>query len=166
MQKKSKIYLCGAMQGTEDNGQGWRNEVLGRIERDFPTLEAHSPRILGLDDLPPAERFAQARQRTPKFLDMMRTGIEEDLMYISSEADYVIAYIDESFERSAGSNAEITWAFMANIPVLAVLKPGVEMRAWASACCFRVFDSLDAALSFAYFWSVQEDTLSYGRQPA
>lgn len=170
MQKKTNIYLCGAMQGTNDNGQSWREEVLGRIERDFATtLEAFSPRILGLDNLSPTERFTEARKRTPRFLNMMRNGIEEDLQYISMKADYVLAYIDENFERSAGSNAEITWAFMADVPVLAVLAPDMsidKIRAWASGCFFRVFNTIDDALAYAYFWSNQKDIQSYGRQPA
>jgi len=170
MNKKSRIYLCGAMEGTTDHGQGWREEVIGRIERDFAqTLQAHNPKVLGLDDLTPKERFAEARQRTPKFLDMMRSGIEDDLNVIAMESDFVLAYTDENFERSAGSNAEITWAFMANVPVLGVLAPGTDLsnvRAWANACYYRIFESFSDALSFAYFWSVQEDTLSYGRQPA
>jgi len=163
MSKRMVVYLAGAMEKAADLGAGWRNELKPILEK--LNLEVRDPcefepqQLKGLQPkrLPDYYTDLTGKKIKPKhwhelknasekhlynrFLKYMRRIIHYDIKVVRHVADYVIVYWNEATSQGAGTHAELTEAFLKNIPVYCVAHS--EVPAWAKACCTEIFLSFD-----------------------
>lgn len=157
--KKLTVYLAGAMEAAVDLGAGWRDEltpflhqlgleVLNPCEFEPQQLKGLRPNRLpdyytNLHGERIKPRFWHELKQASephlyrRFLKYMRRIIHYDIKVVENQVDYVVVYWDAATGKGAGTHAELTTAFLRNIPVYCVA--ACEMPAWAKACCSEIF---------------------------
>jgi len=166
---KLKFYLAGAMEKAENLGAGWRDDMTAKL--DILGHEVLNPclfeprQLKGLHTKRLPESFtnklngelvkpthwhqlklAKEQHLQDRFLKYMRHIIKFDIKILLGEADVVVCLWSEDTGKGAGTHAELTYAYLNNIPVYTVMTH--EMPAWALACCTKTFDSFEELNSF------------------
>jgi len=161
---KIRVYLAGSMEYSSDLGAGWRDKVTEKLSRFG--VDVLNPCLFETDQLKglrPNQLPEKVTHKITKgvfrpthwhqlknavephlrsrFLRYMRRIIQYDVKILKQQADYVIVYWDEATGKGAGSHAELTVAYLRNIPIFCVNT--VEMPAWADACCTERFDNFE-----------------------
>jgi hypothetical protein len=151
------------MENSENLGAAWRNEITPFLEElNLEVLnpcEFEAEHLKGLHIARLPEFFehvdgrmvktdhwhslknAKDKRLYDRFLKYMRRIIKYDITLIEHHTNYVIVKWDHETGKGAGTHAELTHAFMHNIPVYCVLKG--DMPAWAKATCTKIFGSFD-----------------------
>lgn len=159
MDSKMRVYLAGSIEAEPDLGNGWRKDMTPFLEElGFEVLnpcmfEPQQLKGMQFNRLPefftdlygnkikPTHwhqlKNASERILYNRFLKYMRLIIKFDINVVRNNTDFVIVYWNESACKGAGTHAELTEAFLSNIPVYCVAT--VNMPAWAKACCTEIF---------------------------
>jgi hypothetical protein len=164
MGKNKKIYLVGSMEAAADFGAGWRAEITPFLQEELgfevldPVLfEPRQLRGCHLNDLPEyittvtGERIKvtrwhdmlQADTRTEdgkryynRALGYMRRIVEFDCNVVNKEADVILCLWDQNLMKGAGSQSELTLAFLRGLPVYVVAT--CRMAAWSKGCATHI----------------------------
>lgn len=145
-----RVYLCGAIEYSPDNGRRWRSEltpVLRGIGHEW--YDPAQDERKNLDE----EEIAHFREwKTtdfPRFQQAIRKIIHYDLDWIEKQTDYIICYWDEHAAKGAGTQAELTIALRRDIPVYLVLgMPREKVSGWLLGCATEVFEDFDSLTIF------------------
>ena len=164
---KLTVYLAGAMEAAENLGAGWRDKITPFFEKlDIDILNPCQFEPLQLCGLRPNRLPSTDIQLGKKvkikhwhdlknsddpilydrFLKYMRRIINYDIKLVKNHTDFIVVYWDENTNKGAGTHAELTFAFMQNIPVYCVAH--ANMPAWSRACCSEIFMTFEALEDF------------------
>lgn len=166
--KKLVVYLAGAMEQAEDLGAGWRTAITPFLEKlNLDILNPCEFEPLQLKGLQPnrlpeyftninGERIkprhwhelknAQESSLYNRFLKYMKRIIQYDIKMIRHQVDCVVVYWTKDTAKGAGTHAELTEAFLRNIPVYCVAN--TDVPAWTKACCTEIFLTFDDLKKF------------------
>lgn len=165
--KKFTVYLAGAMEAASDLGEGWRSEITPFLkELDMEPLnpcEFEPQQLKGLrpNRLPEYDtqlgkqvkithwhqlKNSDDPARYARFVKYMKRIISYDIGVVKYHSNIVVVLWDEATAKGAGTHAELTAAFLHNVPVYAVAK--CDMPAWSKACCTEIFLTMDELKEF------------------
>lgn len=136
------------MEKAEKLGEEWRDAVTPFLEE--LDLEVLNPVLFEPEQLKGLQpkrlpegykhwhdlRNASEPHLRQRFKKYMHRIIKYDMNTVKNNTDFVLVYWDESCGQGAGTHAELTMAFLNNIPVYAV--EVAQMPAWAYACCSHI----------------------------
>jgi hypothetical protein len=167
VRSKLSVYLAGAMENANKLGAGWRKDLTPFLESlDLTVLnpcefEPHQLKGLQPNRLPEYYTDFEGNQVKPKywhelknakerhlynrFLKYMRRIIHYDMRLVA-KVDYVVVLWDEATSKGAGTHAELTEAFLNNIPVYCVAL--TDIPAWCKACCTEIFLDFESLKEF------------------
>jgi hypothetical protein len=145
------------MEYAEGEGRHWRSEMQQWLKfhlkhRSFnPNEESKKYLSKRIDE----ERFRKLKSTDfETFSKLVRGIVALDSSTIARRVDYVICYWDESAQRGAGTQGEVTLAKYFGKPVFLVSSlPADQIPAWIIGCSskiFRSFEELKAELSQRY----------------
>lgn len=157
---KKRIYLVGSMEAAKDFGSGWRNAITPFLEKElgFEVLdpchfEPQQLRGCHLNDLPEyVTTITGERLRVTKWHDMLQADtrtddgkrhynralrymqriIDFDCNVVNKHADVILCLWDENLMKGAGSQSELTLAYLRGLPVYVVAT--CRMAAWSKGC--------------------------------
>ena len=169
--RKLTVYLAGAMEASADLGSGWRSEISPFLESlNFEVLnpcnfEPHQLKGLQPNRLP--EYYTDnltCKQIKPKhwhelknasekhlydrFLKYMRRIVQYDMNLVNNGTNVLIVLWNEEAAKGAGTHAEVTAAYLKNIPIYCVAE--CDIPAWLKACMSEIcldFEALKATLT-------------------
>jgi hypothetical protein len=91
-------------------------------------------------------KYATESRYYERFLRYMRRIINYDIKILQKEASFVICLWDLAAGKGAGTQSELTYAYLGNIPVYCVQT--CEMPAWAEGCCTKIFKTFEELYEF------------------
>lgn len=166
--KKFSIYLGGAMEKAKDLGAHWRTELTPFLEGlGFEVLNPNLFEPRQLKNLKPNRlpeyletrdnltikpkcwhdlKFAKDDRLFARFQKYMQRIIRFDLSLVRNETSYMIVLWDTPASQGAGTHAEITEAFMNNVPVYMVAT--TEVPAWLLGGITKLFNDFDELKGF------------------
>jgi len=107
----------------------------------------YDPTVEEFEILPPesAGNFRDLKTTDlPAFRRIVRKLIDHDLEILTSEIDYVICLWDHYVKEGAGTQGEVTLAYLYEIPVYLVSElPVHQISGWILGCSSQVFTSFD-----------------------
>lgn len=162
------VYLAGGMEAANSLGEYWRQSITPFLKSlNFKVLnpcefEPEQLKGMHLNRLPDYYTDLYGNQIKPthwhqlknatervyynRFLKYMRLIIKYDVNVVRNRTNIVVVLWDEAASKGAGTHAELTEAFLCNIPVYCVAK--TDVPAWAKACCTEIFLNFDALKEF------------------
>lgn len=126
--RKLRVYLSGRM-SKNPNDRRWRKRLTPILER--LNLHVFDPYVF---------------QPSAPTIVKMRRIIQFDIRMVTRHTDLVVVLWDKGCRGGAGTHAELTYAFLNNIPVYCVKL--AKMPKWARACCTRVFSGFTPLIGF------------------
>lgn len=171
MTNRYTTYLAGGMQFTDDNGAGWRNELIkqcNNLDIDFQDpvklekekLESLPHKTLILPkkvltrkgEIKPVNTWMELckshdKDQQKQAKDIMRAIKEFDLMLVA-KCDFLIVKWDESAARGSGTRAEIEFAHERGIPVLLI--EDITPSAWTTECVDEFFQDTDDLVAYLH----------------
>lgn len=164
-----KCYSIGSMEYAENLGADWRENLTVFLNKygikhlnpclfEEQQLKGLRPnklpksvvnRFTG-EELVPTHwhqlKLAQEPHFQERFLRYMRRIINYDIKLLTTEANFAVCYWNSHASRGAGSQSELTYAYLHNIPIYCVEE--VAMPAWALGCCTKVFKNFEELYEF------------------
>lgn len=167
--KKLSIYLAGGMEAEVALGAGWRSIAAKELHMDFEVLspvEFEPKQLAGLrpNILPKEFEDRLGNKITPKhwhelkkakhgtrlydrFITYMHRIIRYDINIVEKETDIVLCNWTPGTAKGAGTHAELTAAFLADVPVYIIECPESPIPAWALGCSTFIFSDLESAIA-------------------
>ncbi|MBT4148986.1 MAG: hypothetical protein HOE46_01295 [Candidatus Marinimicrobia bacterium] len=144
-------YLSGAMEFSNDEGAGWRNDLTLWLESNIehkvfnPVIESEN-----LMKSYGAESYRDWKvSNIDKYLNFIRICVDRDIEIVRNKCDYIICLWDESVLKGAGTHAEVTIAYECNKPIYLVNKlPEADLSGWIMACSTKIFSDFETLKSF------------------
>tara|TARA_S200000501_G_C20872196_1_gene764849 strand:- start:19201 stop:19665 length:465 start_codon:yes stop_codon:yes gene_type:complete len=144
-------YLSGGMEYAPKGGSAWRNEITDWLKVNLnhnvinPVNEsktlAKKKNILNYRDL---------QNSDPKrYLEFIRSCIDNDLKLIFDDADYIITLWDDSVLNGGGTHGEVTMGYYFKKPVYLINNlSSSKMSGWISSCSTEIFNSMHQLKTF------------------
>lgn len=147
---KGMVYLCGSMEFSKDNGEGWRRIATIQLRKygyepvDPTVRQPALPSSLEINSSAELKK-----QNLPAYIEHIRNCIDIDLKYIK-DSEAVLLRIDKGI--GGGSLGEATFAYYtASVPIFAFKDPDVSLvedtSGWLISCCSRIDHTMEEAIS-------------------
>jgi hypothetical protein len=149
--KRMRVYLCGPIVEGEDTSPDWREQAVNlSASRSAVNMLCPIPFTRSVDTDFPGWRDTKSLSNTT-YVDCMRKVIRRSLNALSS-CDVLLVYWDGKVTESMNVPVEVSTAFMAGLPVVAVV-PGMgaddtleEEPDWLLACARFFAPNIEKAL--------------------
>jgi len=160
------VYLAGAMEHAPPNyGEEWRAIVANviRTKWDEPVFNPYEQEPVALKEFGyshpkewiPLRRGTSAEME--KYEEVMSKIIEYDIDLIVNKTSLVVCKWDKYARMGGGTNAELTFAFHNNIPVITLIDDNMsDIPGWLLPCMgAKVFNMTDLLIEIDKFFQGQ-----------
>lgn len=149
-----RVYLSGGMEYANERIFVWRFEIEKWLMENLnhfvfnPVIETQ--KFLE-ENYPDILNFRELKVTSPeKFTEIIRRIVEKDIEAVK-QCDYIICFWDESAEKGAGTQGEITLAKFLNKPVFLVSKfEFSKIPSWIIGCVDKIFYDFEQLKDFLY----------------
>lgn len=124
--KNQRCYLCGAMEFTDDNGAGWRNDITPLCETmGIVVINPINKQIKGFEEdtaFTHACKLAKDNGDWDIYTELMKPIRHSDLRLVDI-SDFLIVVLDLD-HYPCGTMEELFWANRSKKPILVLMKQG------------------------------------------
>jgi nucleoside 2-deoxyribosyltransferase len=149
--KKMRVYLAGAIEGTEDGGSKWRVQAK-ELATKLSLVNILCPKDFNrtLDEDNPGWRDKKSVSNNI-YVGTIRKIIKRDINALRS-CDVCMVYWDNAAPASVGTHAELGEAFLSGIPVVTVVKSTTKkdldkLPAWVIGCSGSFVKTLNEGMN-------------------
>ena len=148
-----KVYLCGAMEYTDDNGAGWRQEYKERLERTFD-FKCIVPEDYEEDIIGDCNIRQLKKDKIDEYIITVRKLIDRDIQLVE-ESDLIIC--NWNGEMSSGTFHEAGHAYLKNKESFLVTSFNFcDVPGWFLSCFSNAFKSLDDLVAYLDYIGIGE----------
>ncbi len=131
--RRKYIYLAGAIEHAPDDGRNWRRSVQTFLEeKGFKVINPVTDEIKALQasDVP-KDWTSFKKTDIPQYQRIMKQIITFDMDVVRTKASAIIVKWNTYTQMGAGTMAELTDAFLQNIPIIMIHDiPLVDIPGW------------------------------------
>ncbi len=146
-----KCYLSGAIEAASEKDLAWRYELVSWLSKELGHI-AIDPVQMSQDLIQAenAEEFRSWKSTDPeRFKSFVRKIIAQDTAAVIDESQYIICNWTKSVKEGAGTQGEVTMAYLNRIPVYLVYDGKMdELSSWIIGCSTEIFPNFKSLKAF------------------